>query len=211
MVDNSTISLISGADDSNHVGQNKKGEVIVVAFSTLKEDGLVIHQPYRRDISEAEKWLEKPERDYIFTLLTYGPESPEFSVLSRPHNLVIVAPILVKEHLNRHRDLKLDSLKIFLDGAMKANHRQYIRNSFPEFTSCVVDNFNKKQRTDQNKLCKKIECPKIVKMADTISNMLFGNISLDDLFHSEKYSSHYAPVSIEQVAVGYRLVEKLQQ
>jgi hypothetical protein len=165
-------TLYVGADESNH-GGDARGEIVLTTFSTKKEDGLVLSQQNRRDLSATELWLRQG-RDYRFTILTYHPEIKDSFNPNKAYNLVLVVPLLVRYYLlEKTSTLHPESLKIFLDGGMQGHHRRLIRADFPDFPNCTVDNFNKKHRNTQGKLCPDIVCPRVVKEADTLANLLF--------------------------------------
>ena len=56
-------------DESNHAGQNKKGEIVTCIASTIHKDSIVRKQSNRRDYGKVLKLLEDPERDFRFTIL----------------------------------------------------------------------------------------------------------------------------------------------
>lgn len=181
--------LYVGADDSNH-GADSKGEIILTTFSTKKEDGLVVHQHNRRDITATEYWL-KEGRDYRFTIIPPKKDgSRDYYDPNKRYNLILIAPLVVKQYLlEKSALIKFEDLKIFFDGSMQGYHRRFVKNDFPDFPSLVVDNFNKKQRTTEGKLCPRIECPRVVKEADTLANFLC-NIPQEELVKDP----HFVPI-----------------
>jgi hypothetical protein len=171
--ENTQRTLYVGADESNH-GGDSRGEIVLTTFSTKKEDGLVLPQQNRRDLSATELWLRQGG-DYRFTIITYNPNDPLQSYNpNKGYNLVLVAPLLARHYLiQKSASEKFDNLKMFLDGNMQGYQRRFVKSDFPDFPNSVIDNFNKKQRNKQGKLCPGIVCPRVVKEADTLANLLF--------------------------------------
>jgi hypothetical protein len=161
--------IIVGADDSNHAG-TAKGEIIVAAFSFLPEDALVKKFPNVRDFRATEHWLDSPNRDYRYAILT----AKKYRHSSQ--NLVEIVPFLIKGYLDE-QDLDVKILSVFLDGRLAGGNRGKIRGDFLGFRgieNIVVDNFIKKKHTVRGKVEKHPECPAVVYHADIIANYLYS-------------------------------------
>lgn len=185
-IENTQTTLYVGADESNH-GGDSRGEIVLTTFSTKREDGLVLPRQNRRDFPQTEKWLSEGG-DYRFTIVTYNPSDPLHSYNpNKGYNLVLVAPLIVKQYiLQKSASEKFENLKMFFDGNMQGYQRRFVKSDFPDFPNCVIDNFNKKHRNEQGKLCPRVECPRVVKEADSIANFLFTK-SLNELMANPNF------------------------
>ncbi len=173
--------LLIGADDSNHAGVNKQGEINTIVASFLKEDGIVSNFPNRRDFEETKKWLKNTERDYRFTLL-FGESYRHSS-----SNLIYSVPLLIEKFLEE-KDLDVKTIKIFLDGPLKKGGREEIRNFFlgkRGIENVVVDNFIKKNKGDNGRTAKHMVCPPVLYYADVISNILYHTEMGESLIHEK--------------------------
>ena len=104
-------TLYVGADDSNHAGDAKKGEIIVTTFSFLKEDGIVKNFPNYRDRTRNNEWINSYYRDFRFAILT--AEKYRHS----SNNLLTVTPSLISSFIEEN-NWYLNILKIYLDGRL---------------------------------------------------------------------------------------------
>lgn|SRR3989338_6483728 len=168
--------LYIGVDDSNHAGQNKKGEIILATFSYDSIDGKVQRQSTRRDPGKVSSWLEQPNHDYRFTIL-----SDEDS-RHRGYNVVLIAPLLIKAHLAelQHR---VSRLSILCDGPIRKHHKRYIKTHFEEY-DINVEGFIKKSHHN-GKLQSSHIMPYVVAAADTWANWLYTQ-SLETLTTDSK-------------------------
>ncbi|MDP3881816.1 MAG: hypothetical protein Q8Q31_02975 [Nanoarchaeota archaeon] len=156
-----------GTDDSNHAGTNKKGEIIVATFSIYHEDSIVKSQTNRREASKAYEWVRSPGRDYLFTILA-DERSRRCG-----YNLVLVAPLLVKEFLKRHQVDSPLAINLYFDGPLRGYQRRFVREDFPEH-AIHVDGFDKKDFSIQSgKKTPRILSPNMVSMADTLAHDLY--------------------------------------
>jgi hypothetical protein len=155
--------LWCGADDSNHAGDTR-GEFIIVTFSTLREDSIVKPFPNCRDYKKTHKWLEHPERDYRFTILSTE------KYRNRGDNVPSIAPYILHYYL-KEEGLLFPQVNLYLDGWLNGNMKREIRDFLTGrqgIEKVVVDNFTKKG--NKNKFQKRHNCPELVYRADTIAN-----------------------------------------
>ena len=61
--------LYVGMDDSNHAGEDIKGEINLAVFSFEHDDSVVRTFNNRRDYDFASRYMRNPQRDYRFTIL----------------------------------------------------------------------------------------------------------------------------------------------
>lgn len=161
--------LIVGADDSNHAG-TAKGEIIVAVFSFLPEDSLVKKFPNTRNFKNTELWLDSPNRDYRYAILT----AKKYRHSSQ--NLAEIVPLLIKEYLEE-KDFYLKKLSVFLDGRLAIGNRGIIREIFFGYRGIekiIIDNFIKKKQLLKGKVEKHPECPAVVYYADNLANYLYS-------------------------------------
>lgn len=171
--------LYVGADDSNHAGKNKKGEMHAVIFSYNRADSAVKNQSNRRDWPEMNQWLSNPERDYRFTLLT-DEESRR-----RSYNLVLTVPLMLKEYLlENDPDHRIEELRVCLDGSIRGRSKNFIKNDFPDYR-VNVEGFTKKV-TKGRKRVKCLNIPTIVHMADTLVSGLYNDFEPVNLLNHTK-------------------------
>lgn len=173
--------LVVGADDSNHAGDSK-GEIIVVAFSSLKEDSIVNDFPNHRNYRKMAEWFENPHRDFRFTLLT--TEKYRHS----HQNLVSIVPGMIRHYLTEN-SLNLNHLGIYLDGRLDIGSREFMRSQFPGIEKVVIDNFIKKGKNRKGRTAKHPRCPAAVYFADVLANHLYSNLSFQELSKHEKIYS----------------------
>jgi hypothetical protein len=177
---NQELVLYTGSDDSNHAGQNNFGEIIVTTFSFHPDDGVPKTYPNRRRVFGIKEWLNTSGCDYLFTIL------PSCEATRGGHNLVLVAPLLVRKYIQQHPEIHFHSLHIYLDGAIKGQHRQFVRGDFPRITT-LIEGFNKKRHSEKcGKKCVRIYCPKVVVAADNIANELYRTCTLADILEDSR-------------------------
>ena len=175
------LCLYVGMDDSNHAGENIKGEINAAIFSTLHQDSVIKAFPNRRDHSQATKWMMNfPERDYRFTLLT-GEDWR-----TQPTNLIYTAPVLISSFLKDNPDMKVDSLRLYLDGYLSSAGKAYLRSRFSYIGDFAVKNFVKKNRNKEGNLAKRPVCPPLVYMADNWAHILLRR-SLAECLTDSRY------------------------
>ncbi len=171
--------LYSGFDESNHAVNLKTscqdrilvGEIVAGAFSFLDKDGKVRIQP-GRNCSKVRRLLESDERDYRF--LTLNGERYRFT--RAENNLVFAVPLLIDNYLTG-LDFIPETLKVYLDGHIFGSQKRKLRSSLSEkfdIPNVVVDNFTKKSRKG-GKFRKGMNCPRVVYMADVLSNHLLNS------------------------------------
>jgi hypothetical protein len=188
--------LYIGADDSNHAGTNKKGEIIAVTFSIFREDSVVKEQVNRRDPRRAYNLLNSEGRDYAFTILT-DERSKHCG-----YNLVLAVPLLVEEYLKgKGTGLSL-TLNLYFDGPLRGYQRRFVCESFPRHTA-HADGFCKKELSvHSQKRATSLRCPDIVIAADAIAHDLYTNHTLENLLTDP----HMIAVSHEEMAArNFRL------
>jgi hypothetical protein len=162
--------LYVGGDDSNHAGI-ARGEIIVATFSFNHDDSIVKKFPNKREYESTFKWINSPERDYRYALLT----SERYRNSSQ--NLLVLMPSLIKLFMN-NEDINVDVLKLFLDGRLDTGVRSRIREEFLGFRGIegvVVDNFIKKKKIKGGHVEKHPECPALVYHADVLANYFYSN------------------------------------
>ena len=173
--------LLVGADDSNHAGLNKQGEINTIVISFLKEDGIIQDFPNRRDFEGAKKWLKNFERDYRFTFLF------DESYRHSPFNLMYSFPRIIDKFLEEN-NLDVKTIKIFLDGQLKKTGKEEIRNFFSGkkgIENVVVDNFIKKNIGENGRKVKHITGPSVLYYADVISHMMYHMPTGESLIHEK--------------------------
>lgn len=191
-----TRTLYVGIDDSNHGNKAKPAEVILATFSIYPTDSYIQDKivKRRRNHAEAISWLELPERDYRFTVLT----DPLFA--TRIYNIPLVAPFLIKDYLNGNPDI--NSLEIHIDGAILPVYRDKLTEELREFSDDVqVSNFVKAKVQSfgpRRKLCTHQMRSLLIHHADILANALTRgmniqrkhenqvDISLESLLEKEK-------------------------
>ncbi|MCU0642049.1 MAG: hypothetical protein MUF61_00515 [archaeon] len=179
------IELYIGADDSNHAGTEIEGEIVLTTFSLLYEDSIVGTFKNSREYAAALRWMSQfpaPARDYRFTVLL--EEKWRHSAL----NLTEVSPLLVRAYLKDNPDLKVDTLKLYLDGYMSSQGKRHLRHEFRDLNHFVVDNFIKKGRNRNGRMSKRPRCPPVVYMADIWARMML-DLKLSDIRRHPKFVS----------------------
>ena len=172
-----------GGDDSNHAGDSK-GEIIVATFSSLNEDTIVRNFPNSRDYQKTTKWLDSPYRDFRFTMLM----AEQYRHSSQ--NLVDILPLLINSYINES-NLELRKLKIYLDGRLERGGRDVFRRHFSDkcgIENIVVDNFIKKNKNKKGHTAKRPHCPELVYHADVLANMLYSNMTFEELSQHKKFA-----------------------
>ena len=167
-----------GLDESNHAGENRKGEIVVCTYSYDIEDSKKRKFPNTRNFSKLQKWLSEEGHGHRFTLLT----GENYRCQSSAINLTETAPRLIEEILTDPKNPYPipDTLKIYFDGGgFKREQREYLRDYFKElgFKQVIVDNFIKKKGSKNRKVGKGRfrkgpECPGVLYMADVLANHL---------------------------------------
>ena len=152
--------LIFGFDDSNHSG-NFGEEYIVSVVSKLYEDSMPEAFKNRRNLSLVQKLMDNPDRDYVFTRLNH-----EFASRNK-YNLPLVAPLIAENFIRGlSEEEKPEKIFLYFDGPIKAWWENILENDFERFDieiDCFTGN-------------KKLHCPKVVYMADVISNDLYRKV-----------------------------------
>ncbi len=170
--------LFVGCDDSNHAG-DRKGDIIVAAFSPHREDGIV--QKHRKcdEYSEAGKWLKGAGRDFRFTIIH------EEDLRRLQPNIPYAVPSLVTSFLNPGE--KPQAIKVFLDGILKSDPKKYLREALaPLSDTIVIGNFPKIRGIHI--------CPTVVYMAHLIAHNLYI-----DSFSNLTEHSKFVPISEKEV------------
>lgn len=160
-------TLYVGGDDSNHAGDSR-GEIIVATFSSISEDSFVRSFSNYRDYHSLSKWLSSPHRDYLFGVLVSEKYRHSHS------NLVHAVPILISNFLAEN-DLRIKTLKIYLDGRLDTGVREFFKEKFRKIhgiETVVVDNFIKKNKSCRG-VSKRPYCPAVVYHADILAHDLF--------------------------------------
>lgn len=176
-------TLYVGLDESNH--HSYRGEEIIVAtFSFDPCDAkkrLILHSKTHRNYSEMANWLSKRRREYLFTLWPNGKE-----LEPSPNYLVRAAPKLILtylSHLEKQNHFEIEKVSIHLDGKLESASREFLESSLTELLSI---SFSIAEHP-KGKKGKTINYPKIVEIADTLSNYLYrasfreGSFMLHDL------------------------------
>lgn len=184
------LCLYVGMDDSNHAGENIKGEINLATFSLLRQDSIVKEFPNRRDYSQASKWIRHPKRDYRFTILTGDAET-------RQNNLVHTGPFLIRSFLKDFPHLDIDSIRLYLDGHLNAGGKASLRSYFTDF-DFTVNNFIKKGKNRRGHTTKRPICPQLVYMADILAHNAFGR-SLEECFKDPRYVPFQPPQPQRQI------------
>lgn len=195
------LKLAVGADDSNHAGPNKKGEIIVNVFSFVEEDFAIKHYSNRRDVERALKWTELEGRDYRYTILT------DEASRHRRDNLVLVSSILTKAYL-KDKEINPKEIFFYLDGPIRKYEEYFIEQDFPEY-DVSVKGFTKKSSFGRYKSSKNLVGPLVIPIADTLANFLYSEKSLDNLLGD----SHMVPISMQDIEerdakLHHRIVKK---
>jgi hypothetical protein len=173
--------LYVGADDSNHAGENVKGEIILATFSYNHADSLVRLHKNRRDQAATVDWIKTPGNYYLYTLLT------EESYRRRGDNLPKILPFLVKRFLASNE--RPEALKLYLDGPLSWQDKDYLREEFKHIPKVVIANFIKK-RNINGVLHKRPICPNLVYIADNLAHGIFPE-ALEKILSS----THFVPLS----------------
>jgi len=158
-------TLYFGFDESNHAGQNRKGEIVVAVVSTLHEDSLIRYYSHHK--TNVDFLNLGGVYDYRFTLLM----GEEYRHATSFKTLAEIAPFLVEPFL--HDELKC--LKLYFDGIMKKPQKNFLRARFPQIESIVVQDFVKKGKLSKASIKKKrdIACPRVVYLADSLAHALY--------------------------------------
>ena len=152
--------LYCGFDDSNHAGNNPKGEIIVGVFSERAEDFNREKFHKRRDVEKALCFVSKKHRGYLFTQL------PKEADYLKHFNLPLVAPLFIKEYLARNSyGIEPTSLTLGFDGPIEKKWKNILEKDLEMFPDVKIEYFTGKTKR---------VCPISVYAADTISNWLFG-------------------------------------
>ncbi len=169
--------LYVGADDSNNHDVNQP-IILATTFSLLNRDSIYRGFSRERVHEDFFYWLggEQQERDFRFGLL----KDPSFRAMQPL--LPLAVPDLV---LNYAPTLRETPKKIWvcLDGILPKSHKDYIRDRLrPYFSEVVVNNVVKRRNSMAKRpLAKRLECPTILKMADTCANQIYGFPSREGL------------------------------
>ena len=165
-------TLCFGFDESNHAGQNKKGEIIVCAYSPDQEDSIVKEWPNRRDYASVKEWLEKDGHDYRFKIFTgdkYRFQCSAINLTEATPDLIL--SIMTEPGLNITIPPKI---KLYFDGGgFHRDQKEFLREHFGKLgMEVVVNNFIKKNKNESGKIRKGPHCPKVVYLADILANHL---------------------------------------
>ena len=167
-------------DDSNHAGENIKGEINLAVFSFMHQDSIVRVFNNRRNYSLAGEWISESGRDYRFTILT-GERW-----MSGPTNLVYTAPALIGEFLKDKSGMDIDSINLYLDGYLNSQNKKYLREQFKHIPHFTVANFIKKRRNIGGRISKRPRCPAVTYFADVLAHNMLGK-SVEDCLTDERY------------------------
>jgi len=173
--------LIVGADDSNHAGDSK-GEIIVFTFSRDYEDSIVKKFKNIRNHEMLKNWLNYPNHDYLFGILTAEKYRHSHS------NLIEISSKLITAYLD-YNEIYVKTLKINFDGIMDRGSRENLRKRFlgvRGIEKVIVNNFIKKYRTPEGKISKRPRCPAVVYYADVLANYLYSSKTFGELSTHEK-------------------------
>ena len=181
-------TLYFGFDESNHAGPNKKGEIIVCAYSTEHADSLVKTWPNRREYSTVERWLDQEGHDFRFTILT----GEKYRYQSSATNLTGAAPDLILPILTDPEVIfpYPDKLKLYFDGGgFRREQREFLRRYFQDLgiKEVIIDNFIKKNKNKRGKTRKGPNCPKLVHLADILANHLIDSLYGGELLSHPKF------------------------
>lgn len=173
--------LYVGGDDSNHAGDSK-GEIIVATYSFDISDSRVKNFPNVRNWQKTRRWLESPDRDFGFAVLTLD------QYRHSGDNLIRILPFLIEAYiLEECQDLK--RLNIYLDGRLRKDSRRKFREHFlgrHGIENVVVDNFIKKSRNRKGHIEKHPRCPSLVYHADVLAHELYRGKSFEELSKHKK-------------------------
>lgn len=165
-----------GFDESNHSGENTQGEFVVCTYSTNHDDSVVRDWPNTRNYSFAEEWFKQVETGYRFTILS----GEKYRFQSSSINLVEAAPFLISEMFTSpKRKIEIgppEIIKLYFDGGgFRREQKEFLRGYFKDigFKEVIVDNFIKKKGGKNKKFRKGPRCPRVVNIADLISNNLY--------------------------------------
>lgn len=179
----SALELYVGTDDSNHAGTAIEGEIALATFSLRHEDSIVLNFKNARDYESALTWMEEynpPMRDFRFTVLL------EDKWRHSSTNLIDVSPLLVRAYLKDNPSLKVDTLKLYVDGYMSSRDKRYLRHEFRDIPHFVVDNFIKKRKNGDGRTSKRPRCPTVLYMADPWARMML-DVKLSDILAHPKF------------------------
>ena len=171
--------LYIGADDSNHAGVKKNGEIILATFSFSDRDGAVENFSNRRNPEIVNEWEREAGGDYRFTILTNLDISTGFSNSlvnyefgSRTSNLPFAVPFLIADFLRTHKGI--DQIRLFLDGLIAPQHKEAMSRDFKKLgLELIVEDFPKKRKGEKRQTIKRPYCPRVVYVADYKANYLF--------------------------------------
>ena len=173
-----------GLDESNHAGENRKGEIIVCTYSYDYDDSKKRKFPNTRDSSKLQKWLEQGGHGHRFTLLT----GEDYRYQSSAINLIEAAPTLIEAIITSPDMPSIpDTIKIYFDGGgFRREQKEYLRGYFKNLglKTVIVDNFIKKKGRKNKKFRKGPDCPRLIYMADILANNLYNTPTGDLLADS---------------------------
>jgi len=171
--------LLAGIDESNHISEYANhAEIVTAVFSPEALDGTYRAYSKSRDeerISELKEWMQskEAERDYRFAVLT-NMEVRRF----QPIAAIVTVP-LIKAYLESQRQAQItppENLRLFVDGLLSAEHRDYITKTLLEdFETVMVRNIIKRDRiAAQRRKGRKLVGPDVIKMADILAYQLYN-------------------------------------
>ena len=167
-------TLYFGFDESNHTGQNKKGEIVVVLVSSDVNDSFVQNYPNHRENVEF-VMSGGGQYDYRFTILM----GDKYRYHSSSTTLAENAFFLTKPFIHE----KLKCIKLYFDGPILRWQKEFIRDQFSGIEKVIVDNFTKKQKINNINTRKGPKCPRVVYLADSLANRLYNTPTGELLSH----------------------------
>ena len=176
-------ALYVGADDSNHAGQDKKGEIIAATFSINIEYSVARNFPSTRNQRALQRWLDLQENDFRFLILS----SERYRHSGQ--NLVEALPDLVMNYL-LETELAPETLMLYLDGELNEEGEDFLRNRLRGkggIERVFSEGFPKKRKTPKAKKRKGMYCPALVYYADILANRLYRTETFKTLSQHEKF------------------------
>ena len=195
------IHLLVGLDESNHMEDIiNRGEIVTATFSYNPKDGVErAYSGKRRDkeLKSLKSWVDGT-RDYRFAILANR------EVRSFQPNAPLVAPDLVCGYLNTLLDANKeppDNLRLFVDGIITRDQRAYLKEIFSSmFKTTVIRNFVKRKKVSaRRRKGRKILGPRVIQMADVLSNRLFHGYDYNgDILTPDKLINHKKRVIVDE-------------
>jgi len=206
--------LVVGVDESNHISEldvNRK-EIVAATFSRDANDGNYKAYSNRRDDKRLDllrEWMQQSGRDYRFATIT-NPEIRKF----QPIAAVVTVP-LIRGYISYLKSANREvpsNLRLFVDGILSEEHREYMRNAFSEdFETVMVRNLIKRDRISAaRRKGRKLVGPRVIEIADILSHELSCGMDYDQTpLSREQLRDHQKRIILDEKSILEAIGEEI--